>query len=248
VRRVTAKIYGLKPSHPSHSARLMAEHKGLDFEMVWLLPGIHPLLIRTRGFRGNTVPGMKLGGRRVQGTRAIARALDEARPDPPLFPADPAERLEVEDVERWADETLQNVPRRIYRWIGVNRPAYREQLAEEEGVPAAKLVAAANAPVARNLAKRVGADDAGAKSTLGLLPSHLDKVERLLDAGTIGGDQPNAADFQIIPALRTLLCLQDLAPLIGDRPSMRWALERMPEFPGEFPPYLPPEWLDPLRA
>lgn len=248
MRRVTTKIYGVRPSHPTHSARMMAEHKGIDHEMVWLLPGIHPLLIRTRGFRGNTVPAMKMDGIKVQRTREIARALDEAKPDPPLFPADPAERLEVEDAERWADDTFQNVPRRIYRWLAVHRPEFREQLAREEGVPAPKAVAALNAPVARNLAKRVGADDEGAKATLGLLPSHLDKVERLMDAGTIGGDQPNAADFQLIPAIRTLMALQDLAPLIGDRPSARWAMERMPDYPGaEFPPYLPPEWLKPLR-
>lgn len=244
---MTAKIYGILPSHPTHTARLMAEHKGIDHEMVWLLPGMHPLLIRTRGFRGNTVPGMKLDRRRVQRTREISRALEEAKPDPPLFPADPALRLEVEDAERWGDETLQNVPRRIYRWIAVNRPAFREQLAREVGVPAPKVAAALNAPVARTLAKRVGADDAGAKSTLGLLPSHLDKVERLLDAGTIGGDQPNAADFQIVTSVRTLLCLEDLAPLIEDRPSARWAMELMPEYPGTVPEYLPPEWLAPLR-
>ena len=245
---MTAKIYGLQPSHPTHTARLMAEHKGIDHEMVWILPGIHPLLIRLRGFRGNTVPAMKLDdGTKVQTSRGIARALEEAKPDPPLFPEDPAKRMEVEDAERWGDETLQNVPRRIYRWIGVNRPAYREQLAEEEGVPAPKFVAAINAPVAKNLAKRVGADDEGAKATLGLLPSHLDKVERLMDAGTIGTDQPNAADFQIVTSIRTLLCLEDLAPRIGDRPAARWAMEVMPEFPGEFPPYLPEEWLEPVR-
>lgn len=247
MRWVTAKIYGLLPSHPSHTARLMAEHKGIDHEMVWLLPGIHPLLIRTKGFRGDTVPAMKLDGAKIQGTREISRALEDAEPDPPLFPAEPARRLEVEDAERWGDETLQNVPRRIYRWIGVNRPAFREQLAREVGVPAPKAVAALNAPVARHLAKRVGADDAGAKSTLGLLPSHLDKVERLLEAGTIGGDQPNAADFQIVTSVRALLCLEDLAPLIGERPAARWAMELMPEYPGEVPPYLPPEWLSPLQ-
>jgi glutathione S-transferase len=244
---VTAKIYGLLPSHPTHTARLMAEHKGIDHEMVWLLPGIHPLLIRTRGFRGDTVPAMKLDGTKVQGSREISRALDDAKADPPLFPAEPAQRLEVEDAERWGDETLQNVPRRIYRWLGVNRPAFREDMARDVGVPAPKVAAAINAPVARNLAKRVGADDDGAKATLGLLPSHLDKVERLLDNGTIGGDQPNAADFQIVTSVRTLLCLQDLRPLIGDRPAARWAMEQMPEYPGEFPEYLPSEWLEPLR-
>ena len=46
--------------------------------------------LRARGFPGPTVPAMVLDGRKVQTTRAISRALDEIRPDPPLFPADPA--------------------------------------------------------------------------------------------------------------------------------------------------------------
>ncbi len=44
------KLYGTQPSPPSHSARLMIERKGLDHKMVWLLPGLWPALLRTRGF------------------------------------------------------------------------------------------------------------------------------------------------------------------------------------------------------
>src|SRR3954447_26230009 len=95
------KLYGTKPSPPAHSARLMLESKGLDYEPIWLLPGLHPALLRTRGFRGGTVPGMKIDGRRIQGSRAISRALDELRPEPPLFPSVPQQRLAVEEAERW---------------------------------------------------------------------------------------------------------------------------------------------------
>ena len=91
----------------------MLESKGLDYEAIWLLPGLHPALLRTRGFRGGTVPAIKLDGRKLQQSRAISRALEEIRPDPPLFPADPDERREVEEAERWGDEQLQSVPRRL---------------------------------------------------------------------------------------------------------------------------------------
>src|SRR5215204_6142660 len=102
-------LYGTPPSPPSHSARLMLEHKGIDHKVVWLLPGMWPALLRTHGFRGGTVPAIKIDGRRIQGSRAISRALEEVQPEPPLFPSDPERRLQVEEAERWGDETLQNV-------------------------------------------------------------------------------------------------------------------------------------------
>src|SRR6266540_356761 len=122
-------LYGTPPSPPSHTARLMLEHKGLEHKTVWLLPGLWPFLLRTRGFRGGTVPAMKIDGRRLQSSRAISRALEEVKPDPPLFPADPERRLEVEEAERWGDEVLQNVPRRIIRWLAVHRPETRVMIA-----------------------------------------------------------------------------------------------------------------------
>ena len=67
------KLYGALPSPPSHSARLMVEFKGIDHKMVWLLPGMWPALLRTRGFRGGTVPAMKIDGRRVQGSHSATR-------------------------------------------------------------------------------------------------------------------------------------------------------------------------------
>ena len=59
-------VYGTPPSPPSHTARLMVERKGLDHKMVWLLPGLHPALVRLRGFPGTTVPAMKVDGRRAR--------------------------------------------------------------------------------------------------------------------------------------------------------------------------------------
>ena len=93
----------------------MLELKGIEYELATVLPGTQRMHLRLVGFRGGTVPALKLDGRRVQGSRAIARALEAVRPDPPLFPTD-------ETVERWADEELQMVPRRIVRW-GLTRDA-----------------------------------------------------------------------------------------------------------------------------
>ena len=54
-------------------------------------------------------------GRRIQGSREIARELDRIQPEPPLFPADPEQRAKVEEAEAWGDE-FQQKPRRFVWW------------------------------------------------------------------------------------------------------------------------------------
>src|SRR5438093_242352 len=92
-------LYVIPGSHPSLMARLMIEHKRLPYRRVDLLPAVHRPLLRLMGFPGRTVPAMKIDGRRVQGTRAISRALDESQPAPPLFPEEEAARAAVIEAE-----------------------------------------------------------------------------------------------------------------------------------------------------
>jgi glutathione S-transferase len=223
----------------------MLERKGLDHKTVWLLPGLHPALLRTRGFRGGTVPAIKIDGRRIQQSRAISRALEQLAPEPPLFPADPESRVEVEEAERWGDEVLQDVPRRIVRWLSVHRPETRVMIAREIGVPLPRFAAWINAPSARYMASKVNSDEE-IRNAIAQVPDVLGHVDELLANGVIGGDQPNAADFQIATSVRALLTVQDLRPAWEGRPAADWALRMLPEFGNEFPAGLLPEEL--LRA
>lgn len=232
-------LYGTKPSPPTHSVRLMLESKGLDHKDVWLLPGLHPALLRTRGFRGGTVPGIKIDGRRLQQSRAISRALDELKPDPPLFPADTEKRLEVEEAERWGDEVLQDVPRRIVRWLSVHRPETRVMIAEEIGVPLPKLAAWLNAPTARYMANKVDSDRE-IRNAIASVGEVLDHVDDLIERGVIGGDPPNAADFQIATSVRALLTVRDLDRATQGRPAADLAMRLVPEFGNDFPAGLLP--------
>ena len=146
---MAARLYALAVSHPSHAARLMLEHKRLDHEVSKLLPGFHPFQLRAAGFRGATVPALRIDGRRVQGSRSISRALDELVPERPLFPPDPAARRAVEEAERWGEEEPQEVLRRIFRWATAHRQAVRRWLGEVSGLPGAGVAGALNLPVAR---------------------------------------------------------------------------------------------------
>ena len=236
-------LYGTPPSPPSHSARLMLEHKGLGHRVVWLLPGLWPALLRTRGFRGGTVPAMKIDGRRIQGSRRISRALEEAKPQPELFPADPERRLAVEEAERWGDEVLQNVPRRIVRWMSIHRPESKVLIAREVGMPLPRFAAWINTPAARHLARKVDAEGQ-IRRAIGQVPEVLDHADELISDGVIGADEPNAADFQIATSVRALLTIRDLAPVTDGRPAADLATRFFPEFPPDFPAgMLPAEWL-----
>ena len=44
------------------------------------------------------------------------------------------------------------------------------------------------------------------------------------------------------------MTLEDLRPLIEDRPAGKLAMRVVPDYPGNAPPVLPAAWLEPLRA
>jgi glutathione S-transferase len=120
----------------------------------------------------------------VQGSREIAHALDEVYPEPPLFPADPALRERVEEAERWGEEQLQPVPRRIGRYGAVVEPEVLRWGARASHLPAPGLVARMAVPLARYYTRTIEVDgrratEAGVRADLEALPALLDHVEQL---------------------------------------------------------------------
>ena len=93
------------PPRTDLAAELMLRQKGVDYRRVDLVAVLHRGVLRVLGFPGITVPALRIDGRRVQGTRAIAEALDELRPGAPLVP-DPA----VVEAEAWADDDTSRSP------------------------------------------------------------------------------------------------------------------------------------------
>jgi glutathione S-transferase len=244
------KLYVIPGSHPSRAASLMLEHKGIPYKRVDMIPGpIKQLQLRLMGYPGDTVPALKLNGRKVQGSREISRALDEVQPDPPLFPKDPKKRAPVEEAERWGDEVLQSVPRRII-WSALSRDhSQLTTYSEDANLPVPAPIAARSGGMVVALAKRRNdATDDNVRRDLIELPSILDHVDSLIKDKVIGGKELNAADFQIAPSIRLAMTLDDLRPAIESRPAGELAMRVVPDFPGHTPPALPADWLTPLRS
>ena len=74
------KLYGFVGSNAVYTGRLLVEHKGIDYDFVRLPPAAHALILLARGFDTMSVPALRVGDVRVQGTRWIARTLDELYP------------------------------------------------------------------------------------------------------------------------------------------------------------------------
>lgn len=245
---MNARLYVIPASHPSIAVELMLEHKGIAYKRTDLLPVISKGVLRAVGFPGVTVPALKIDGAKVQGSRQIARELERLRPEPALFPADPEQRAKVEEAERFGDEELQHPIRQIL-WWGMKRdkaPLRSYSEGAKIGLPIGLAVKTA-APIVALSARFNGADDDSVRSDLEKLPALLQRVDELIAAGTLNGEELNAADFQIAPSLGLALTLDDLRPAIENRPAGALAKRVVPDYPGQMPPILPAEWLAPLR-
>ncbi len=247
-----AHLFGMKHSHPVLGARMALELTGIPFAAHDILPGLHGIVVRAKGFPEWTVPALQIDGRRIQGTLAIARELHRIAPDAGLFPNDPDRRGPVEQAERFGHDELQPIARRVFRWAGARDNAVRAWMARYViGAPAPALAGYAFKPVMMFFGSIVSnADDAQVKEDLARLPGLLDQVDALLDEGTIGADAPNAADLQILTSIRLLMAHEDLQSAIAPRPCGQAALDLIPDYPRpgsdalpSVPAALPVDWL-----
>jgi len=241
------KLYVLPSSHPCAAVEAALKLKSIAYDRVTLLP-LSQALIGPLRYGGTTVPGMRIDGERLVGSRSIMRRLDALVPEPSLLPVpgDPS-YARVLEAERWGDEVLQSVPRRLIDAAFVRRPTAMESYAADSELPLPRpLLRLAMPLTARLMAIKNKAHDESARADLAALPRQLDRIDGWIADGLLGGEQPNAADLQIGSTIRLLMSIGDVRPLIEGPPARPAArLTRyFPPMVGEVPPgVLPPEWL-----
>jgi glutathione S-transferase len=228
----TLTLHAVAPSHPSMAVDAALRLKGLAFERVDLVPGEHPAeMEKIYGAGRTTVPGLVIDGEPLHGSRAIFARLEELAPAPPLFPG--AMAGEVREAERWGDEELQDLGRRL-PWGALHfRPEAMGSFGgagplDPAGTDFAIRYVRATWKYHRISAERLAADLAG-------LPAKLERIEAFAADGVIGGEAPNAADLQIGSTLRVLLCVADLRPLLEGGVAERIARAWFPDYAGEIP-------------
>jgi glutathione S-transferase len=243
------KLYSVPASHPCAAAEVALRLKGLEYKRVDL-PNMSQRLVVPLVARGRTVPALKVDGEPVVGSRPIMRRLDALVPDPPLLPSDPQRRSAVEEAERWGDEVLQRLARRVAT-LGASRdPIAALSLVPEDArlpVPA-PLQRFFARPILKASTRMNKANEASVRADLQALPGHLDRIDAWVEEGVLGGETPNAADLQIGSSLRLLDRAADVRPLLAGRPCMR-LVEFFPPASGELPVgTLPSGWVpSPVR-
>jgi glutathione S-transferase len=250
---MSVTLFGVAASHPSAAAELMLRQKRIGYRRIDLVPVAHRALVRVLGFPGITVPALLLDGERVQGTRAIAEALDARRPEPPLFPREAEPRRAVEEAEAWGDGVYQPLARRLVwgalRFDDSNIRSYLE--GSHLGIPVAMAALVAPA-IARAAAHVNQATDENLRRDLADLPRMLDQIDGLIRSGTIGGSPWNVADFQIGTSTALIATLDDTRLMLEGRPALEHARRIAPDYPGRTARAFPAEWLAtepaPVRA
>ncbi len=246
-------LYVIHGSHACRTAMLVLDHKGIAYRTRALPTGMHPLAVRLLGFPGNpqpirsvdghskgvlagmdrlgTVPALNHEGRHIQTNRRIIEFAEQLRPDPPLYPADPAGRAAVEQAVEWGDGALQMAARRTVLAGGMGGlGALHERGADGRLGPLlarrAPLRVLDNAFAARLIFKAGGRQDSELLTDISPM---LDRIDAWIADGTLNGERPNAADMTIAPSLALLDYRLDLRADLRSRPCYALIERFVPE-------------------
>jgi glutathione S-transferase len=239
---MSIKLYVLPGSHPCAAVEEAMRRKSISFARVNLLPMLQvafgPLL-----YGGRTVPGMRIDGERLVGSRTIMRRLDELSPEPPLLPSEPDSRARVLEAERWGDEVFQSVPRRILDAGFLRNPGTMESYAGDAKLPLPRSMLRPMLPLTAKMMARLNhADDPAVHADFTALPAKLEQIDAWIVEGLLGGEQPNAADLQIGSTIRLLQTIGDVRPLLAGHRATELT-RYFPPMVGEIPAgTLPAEW------
>lgn len=119
-------LWQIPVSHYSEKARWALAWKGVEHRRHSPVPGSHMAIALwlTRGAQ-YTFPVLSIEGRRIGDSTAIIAALEERYPDPPLYPADIAERRRALELEEYFDEELGPAIRQlVWHELGGDRDRF----------------------------------------------------------------------------------------------------------------------------
>ena len=235
-------LWHIPISHYNEKGRWALAYKGVEHERRAPMPGAHQLiaLALTRGAVA-TLPVLRLDGRNIGDSTAIIAALEERYPDPPLYPADPAERARALELEDFFDEELGPYIR-LY--------AYHQLMTDREGFArvaqtmAPRPLRRAAAPMARAMvtARFHTNDEARVAEAHDKVLAALDRLDAELD----GNDYLVGESFSVADLTAASLFYPLVTPAEGPRiPGTTEGFERFRAPLRERPGY---RWVEEMFA
>jgi glutathione S-transferase len=217
-------LWQIDVSHFSEKARWALDWKGIEHRRHSPVPGAHMVvaLWLTRGAH-YTFPVLSIDGRNVGDSTAIIAALEERYPDPPLYPADIAERRRALELEEFFDEELGPYIRQLAWYEFGNDPErFAELMKQTAPAPLAKFgrPTAAYARLYTTLRFRAGDAEEAERGRVKVLAA-LDRLEEELgDGDYLVGAHFSVADLTAA-SLFYPLAQPDEGPLRSDSPSAK---------------------------
>ena len=224
-------LWHLVISHFSEKARWALAYKLVEHERRTPLPGMHMAVALglTRG-RQVTLPVMRLDGRTIGDSTAIIAALEERFPEPPLYPADQAERQRALELEDWFDVQVGPYMRRLLFHEGrKDRDKFNEVVAAMAPPRLARYprLLGANARFFTGTRYLAGPSRAAERAHQRVMAG-LDRLEQELgDRDYLVGNRFTVADLTAASLLYPLV-LPPEGPRLLDPPSQEWDEFREP--------------------
>jgi glutathione S-transferase len=230
------RLYVVHGSHPCVAVEQALARKGQAWARTELIPPSQFVIMRLR-FGGSTVPGIRFAdGERVQGSMAIMRRIDERWPEPPLYASEPELRERQAVAERWGDEELQGVARRLLFGGFARRPDAMQSFQAGARIRFPRPVTRCAAPFIIAGERRIHTmTDERIARDWQELPATFDRIDRWIEQGVLGTEQVCAADLQVASSIALLLTSEDIRDRLGDRPAAQLAERLMPRFDGTLP-------------
>lgn len=229
-------------SHFNEKVRWALDRKKVPHRRVALVPGFHVVTVR-RLTGQQKVPVIRLGGRVIHDSPRILEALEEAYPDPPIFPADPALRARALELQQVFDTEAAPDFRRLFWSCYVDDAAAACAMAvmgPTNGSARALAWRAAWPMMKPIFCREMGVVPEVLEGARARLPGHLDRVAAAIGpSGYLVGEAFSVADLTAAAGLTALLRppqfpyplpepwppgLVALRESIVDHEASRWAL------------------------
>jgi glutathione S-transferase len=199
-------LWHLDISHFNEKARWALDYKGIPHERRSVFPGMQAA--RARILRGgtSTLPVIDIDGTRIGDSTRIIEELERRWPDPPLYPADPAERQRALEIEDFFDEHCAHELRRVMFDPLLEHPDLMAEATgadQRRGASAMKLIYPV---VNRAVRHKYTVNPESAADARRTVEAAMDRIERERGpSGYLVGDSFSVADLTAAAILSVLV-------------------------------------------
>ena len=227
----TPVLWQFRSSHFNEKARWALDWKGIPHLRRSLLPGWHVPRVMSLTRQTKVPVLVRDDGEVIADSTRIIERLEALQPDPPLYPADPAERRRALELEDFFDEELGPHARRVFFFEALDYPDYVVSLFADGDRPVTRALYRAAFPLNRAVMRFAMSIDAPhAEASRKHVDAALERLEtELRPSGYLVGDAFSVADLTAAALVSPLLMPEEFPypwPPIPE-PVARWHRSHM---------------------